>query len=440
MSDALIADKFSLPSSWGIEILNNLTELIIDGTHFTPNYVEAGVPFLRVTDIQDKSINFDNLKFISPEEHKLLSKRCNPVRGDILYSKNGTIGIPKIVDWDWEFSVFVSLCLIKLSKSKLNPEYLKFILQSDIIKWQIHRRAKQGTVTNLHLEEIRELELPALKLPHQRKIARILTTVDNIIEKTEAAIAKYKAIKQGMMHDLFTRGIDVKTGKLRPKFEDAPELYKESELGWIPKEWEVKRLDEIGCIISGGTPSSNIPDYWNGSIIWVTPADLSKLKFGYIADSERKITSFGLKNSSALLIPQRSIVLSSRAPIGYCAIVEKDFTTNQGCKSLALFEGNSAEFFYYNIVNHVSRIKLKGEGTTFAEISKKALEKIPFVWCKPKEQTEIAKRLISIDNHTQNEESFLAKYQKIKSGLMQDLLTGKKEVTPDPEDYKEMEN
>ena len=83
-------------------------------------------------------------------------------------------------------------------------------------------------------------------LPQQRKIANILSTCDEVIEKTEAAIAKYQALKQGMLHDLFTRGIDVKTGKLRPSYQDAPELYKESDLGLIPKDWEVKDLGDVG--------------------------------------------------------------------------------------------------------------------------------------------------------------------------------------------------
>jgi type I restriction enzyme S subunit len=86
-----------------------------------------------------------------------------------------------------------------------------------------------------------------LHYPHSpnKKIAKILSTCDEVIEKTEAAIAKYKAIKQGMMHDLFTRGIDTATGKIRPSYQEASELYKESALGMIPKEWEVKRLEDV---------------------------------------------------------------------------------------------------------------------------------------------------------------------------------------------------
>lgn len=415
-----------------------------NGINKDKNAFGKGVPFVNLLDIYGKeSISREPAGLVQVTENEI--RNYDLKKGDILFARSSVkpegVGQTCVVLRNFDRIVYSGFIIrYRQFDQKIWYQYAKYCFDNPIVRRSVLAKSTVSANTNINQESLKTITVPLPPLPHQRKIARILTTVDNIIEKTEAAIEKYKAIKQGMMHDLFTRGIDVKTGKLRPKFEDAPELYKESELGWIPKEWEVKRLDEIGSIISGGTPSSNIPDYWNGSIIWVTPADLSKLKFGYIADSERKITSFGLKNSSALLIPQRSIVLSSRAPIGYCAIVEKDFTTNQGCKSLALFEGNSAEFYYYNIVNHVNRIKIKGEGTTFAEISKKALEKIPFVWSKPKEQAEIAKRLRSNDKHTQIEEYYLNKYQKLKSGLMQDLLTGKKEVTPDPEDYKDSEN
>ena len=271
-------------------------------------------------------------------------------------------------------------------------------------------------------------------LPQQKKIAKILSTCDAVIEKTEAAIAKYQNIKQGMMHDLFTRGIDLATGKLRPTPEQAPDLYKDSELGKIPRDWEVKRLDEIGQVISGGTPSSTVGEFWGGNILWVTPADLSTLKFGEVTNTERKITMQGLNSSSALMISKNSIVLSSRAPIGYCAIVKEDFTTNQGCKSISPNLDNVPEFFYYNIVQHVHRIKLKGEGTTFAEISKKELEKLKFVKPLEQEQLEISKRLKSIDEKLKVENTNLTKQNQIKSGLMQDLLTGKVEVKVEQEE------
>jgi type I restriction enzyme S subunit len=201
-----------LPKDWDDELLENLTEKIIDGTHATPRYTEVGVPFLRVTDIQDRLINFNNLKYISRKEHEELIKRCKPEYGDILYSKNGTVGIPKVVDWKWEFSIFVSLALIKPKKNIVYNKYLYYLLQSFLVSRQIMKRAKQGTVTNLHLEEIREFIIPLPKYEEQILIANALTAIDNKINKEEEYLEKLETIKKGLMQDLLT-------GKVRVKVE-----------------------------------------------------------------------------------------------------------------------------------------------------------------------------------------------------------------------------
>jgi len=113
--------------------------------------------------------------------------------------------------------------------------------------------------------------------------------------------------------------------------------------------WELKQLDEIGAICSGSTPSTTNPGYWDGDIIWVTPNDLSKLNTPYLKTSNKKITQQGLKSCSAQMIPAGSIILSSRAPIGYVAIATTECCTNQGCKSFNLKQEYNSEFVYYNL-------------------------------------------------------------------------------------------
>ena len=183
------------------------------GTHFTPIYTESGVPFLRVTDVQTNKINFDKIKFISSNEHNLLIKRCNPEKGDILYSKNGTIGIPKIVDWDWEFSIFVSLALIKPKQEKIKSEYLLLLLPEEIIWSQIRQRAKQGTVTNLHLEEIREFLIPLPNKTEQELIFKMGNAINNKLKSEQSTLAKYQQLKTGLMQDLLTGKVEVSVEK-----------------------------------------------------------------------------------------------------------------------------------------------------------------------------------------------------------------------------------
>ena len=133
------------------------------------------------------------------------------------------------------------------------------------------------------------------------------------------------------------------------------------------------RLDEMSEIVSGSTPATGVSAFWNGGIVWVTPYDLSRLGSPYLVDSAKKITPSGLAGSSTHVSPANSLVMSSRAPIGYLALPIVDFCTNQGCKTFKLKPEIHPVFAYYNVAFNMQKIKNLGEGTTFAEISKTAL-------------------------------------------------------------------
>lgn len=261
----------------------------------------------------------------------------------------------------------------------------------------------------------------------QLKIAEILSTVDRAIEQTEALIAKHQRIKAGLMQDLLTRGID-EEGNIRT--EETHE-FKDSPLGRIPVEWEIKRISEIGSIFTGTTPSTFNQTFWNGEIVWVTPHDLSKLTTPYLVNSAKKIAAKGLKSYSLNLLPAGSIIISSRAPIGYIAISKMSFCTNQGCKSIKLKEEFVPEFIYYNMALNINWIKQLGEGTTFAEISKDALSAIKLAVPTSKyEQTEISNIIRTVDLGVEHWQNNYRKLRSLKTALMQDLLTGKVRVTP----------
>ena len=173
---------------WPTFELSEVTTKITDGAHFTPTYVETGVPFLRVTDITESNTS---KKFIPQDEHDELIKRCRPEKGDVLYSKNGTIGIAKLVDWDWAFSIFVSLCLIKPKKELLDPHYLKCFLNSDTAYAQATARSKSGTVTNLHLVDIKTIKIPLPPLATQQAIVAEIEAEQALVAANRELIARF---------------------------------------------------------------------------------------------------------------------------------------------------------------------------------------------------------------------------------------------------------
>lgn len=189
----------------------------------------------------------------------------------------------------------------------------------------------------------------------------------------------------------------------------------------VPEGWEKKKLEDIAKIISGSTPSTNNSKYWNGDIVWITPDDLS-CGDKYLYTSKRKITKQGLMNSSVAMINQNSVVVSSRAPIGYISIIKVPYTTNQGCKSLKLHKSN-AEYIYYSLFTLISRMKALGTGTTFQEITKKQLESIDiYLPISSAEQSNIAAILSTCDEAIEKTDAKIEKLKSIKQGLMQDLF------------------
>lgn len=158
----------------------------------------------------------------------------------------------------------------------------------------------------------------------------------------------------------------------------------------------VKNLGEVCHVIGGGTPKTNISEYWKGDIVWITPKDLGKLKETEISRSFKMISAEGLKESSARLLPKGSVILSSRAPIGYVAIAGVDLATNQGCRSFICDEGKIFnKYLYYFLLKNREYLNQLGGGSTFKEISGSTLKNIEISLPSIEEQKKIVARLDS---------------------------------------------
>lgn len=201
------------------------------------------------------------------------------------------------------------------------------------------------------------------------------------------------------------------------------EGYKMTEIGEIPKEWEVKKLGDVVEVISGATPKTNINEYWdNGDIYWATPTDITS-NGKYIYKTEKSITESGLKNCSAKLLPIGSILMSSRATIGERCINNVPMATNQGFKSLICKSEVNNEFIYYYVDILKERLIGLASGSTFLEVSKKVVEDIKIAIPNLKEQEKIALILSTVDEQIDNVDALIEKNKELKKGLMKTLLT-----------------
>ncbi|WP_051884792.1 restriction endonuclease subunit S [Chryseobacterium luteum] len=190
--------------------------------------------------------------------------------------------------------------------------------------------------------------------------------------------------------------------------------------------WKTYKLGEIAKIIGGGTPSTSKEEYWNGEIGWLTPRDLTGYSYKYISKGERNITAIGLKNSSARLMKEGTVLMTSRAPIGYLAIAGNELCTNQGFKSFIVNEDKiNNEYLYYLLKNNISRIKSLGTGSTFAEVSASILKELEIQAPELTTQNQIAEILSSLDDKLELLQQMNQTLENIAQEIFENMLVTK---------------
>lgn len=232
-----------------------------NGMAFKPSdWKKEGIKIVRIEQINNPMSKYDYFQGIIPNENKIES-------GDIVFAWSATI---KVIIWKNGNAVLNQHLFKVVPKGGFDLLFLYYLIDLSIPK--LCENSHGSTMKHIKRSDLNTYIVKVPDSPTQKRIAKIFSTVDGQIEKTDAIIAKYQAIKQGMLHDLFTRGIDLTTGKLRPTPEQAPELYKPSPLGLIPKDWNYKTLKNITLVNQGlQIPiSSRYKDYKDNRYLYIT--------------------------------------------------------------------------------------------------------------------------------------------------------------------------
>lgn len=435
-------------SEWGSVELRNLFDLSIPGEWgnapdgINDTYVLRAADFTKDCKLKTEI----GAPRVIPTS-KLIQRRLE--KGDLLLEKSGgspdqPVGRVVYFNRDGDnFSLSNFLQLLRVNK-KFDSLWAYYLLTALYDSNVVLRYQQQTTgIINFKLEEyLSEMVDAPFSIGEQQKIANILSTVDKLIENTQTLIDKYTAIKQGMMADLFTRGIDLSPGpdgtpasnpnygQLRPSVKDTPDLYKETELGCVPKDWDVVLMDKYASRGSGHTPSKSFPEYWNGGIKWVSLADSSKLDNLYIYDTDKEISELGLSNSSATKHPAGTVILSRDAGIGKSAILGEVMAVSQHFMAWRCGSNADSYFLYFWMQYMKPSFENIAMGSTIPTIGLDYFKRLKIaVPSTTQEQIMIGQRILSVHESICKYAVELKKYQIIKKGLMQDLLAGKVKVS-----------
>ena len=351
--------------------------------------------------------------------------------GDILITKAGPVhrvGVVAYVDkTPPKMLVSGKMTLLRTDKS-YDARFISYALSTEFSQKPLKENTTgmASSQTNFTHETLKEVPLfVPNQLPEQQKIATILSSVDDVIENVQAQIDKLKDLKTGMMQELLTKGIG------HTEFKDSP-------VGRIPVGWDSKLLDQVARRGSGHTPDKKKPEYWNDGVKWVSLTDSYRLDQLFISDTDKKISDLGIDNSSAVLHPEGTVVMSRDAGIGKSAITTNEMAVSQHFMAWVCGDLLNNYFLYYLLQHWKPQFEAIAMGSTIKTIGLPYFKKLQIPVPPIEEQKHIANSIKSVDMKIFVLEGKSSKYRDAKKALMQDLLTGTVRVNVDNQHKEEV--
>ena len=397
--------EFMNDGEWKETSLNKISPSIFDGTHQTPKYTKEGIPFFSVENIVSGSDN----KFISREDYLYETRNNKPGYGDVLITRIGSIGIPKVVDWKYEFSVYVTLAVIKKS-SNFDSNYLGFYIQSNRFQQEIKRRSLlKAAPQKINMNELRlcEVLLPP-KVKEQQKIANCLSSLDEVINAETKKLDLLIEHKKGLLQQLFPQ-----EGEVQPKYR-FPEFKNEGD-------WKQTILDAIA-------------DYANGKAHEKEISKTGKYKVvnSKFISTEGEVVKYSDSVNLETKIGDILMVLSdipNGKALAKCFYVDKDdtYTVNQRiCKITT--RGVNSVFLFYQLNRNKYFLRFD-DGAKQTNLRKDAVLNCPILKpTNPKEQDKIANTLVSANDLIIEQRRKIDSLQNHKKGLLQQLFPNINEV------------
>ena len=391
-----------IPEEWGLSTVGAEFEIQLGKMLDAEKNKGTLKPYLGNKAVQWDKIDITNLPLVAMSASDL--RRFRLQRGDLLVCEGGEVARAAI--WDAP----IEECYYQKALHRLRPRrgYDARLLLAFLRYWTyrgiLADHVTQTSIAHLPQEKLARLSLPAPKQEEQRAIATALSDVNDLISSLDKLIAKKRDVRQAAMQQLLT-------GRRR--------------LPGLGGNWEHASLGSLVRVVGGGTPKTDVAEYWDGRIGWCTPSDVTACRGKYLSATARTITQQGLRASAAQLLPVGALLLCSRATIGEVRIAAIETCTNQGFKSLVCGDRVNNEYLYYAILMMKPRMVEKASGSTFLELSKKDTELLELPLPDLDEQVAIASVLSDMDAEIEALERRRDKTRLLKQGMMQELLTGR---------------
>lgn len=347
--------------------LADVCSLIADCPHNTAPESDAGYAFAVGTKaIANGRIDFTQARAVSVETFATWTMRAVPEPGDLILCREAPVGPVALVPTTPRVCLGQRTVLLRPNRQRVVPEYLLYALLSPRVQASLRDLSEGSTVAHLNVAEIRRFELSLAPLEEQQRIVGVLGALDDKIDSNCQLAGVLEETAAALFRARFVHFVGAE------EFED-------SELGPIPRGWRTQPIGDVLRVVGGSTPSTKQPAFWNGGHCWITPKDLSGAVSPIVLDTARHVTDEGIAQITSRLLPSRTVLLSSRAPVGYTAVSFVPIAVNQGFIAIPPTNSVPSEFVYFWLRERMDEIKAHAGGTTFAEISKRAFRPLPMI-------------------------------------------------------------
>jgi type I restriction enzyme, S subunit len=377
-----------LSSTWREIPLNDLVVDIFDRRGLTPrklgsDFIDSGHRVISAKHIKGRRIDLSAGEDRFVDEQIYRKWMAAPLlEGDVILTSEAPLAEPAYVTDRREWCIGQRLFAIRSDAELLSGRFLFYALQSRKVRHDILSRATGTTVAGIRQPELRRVLIPVPSVPEQRAIAHVLGTIDDKIELNRKMNETLEELARTIFKSWF-----VDFGPVRAKSEGRqpfgmnaetaalfPDSFDESELGPIPKGWNVARLSDRVELLSGGTPKTSISEYWNGSIPWIAAADTAAGPF--VIDTQKHISDLGVQKSATKILPIHTVVITARGTVGNLVISGAEMAMNQSCYGVR-GTGSLGQFTVYCLLrSEVAKLKFMVHGTIFDTITRETFARI----------------------------------------------------------------
>ncbi len=421
----------AIPRHWMVKRVRQSCSRVTDGAHISPDTTSSDFPFVSTVDIRGGAIDFDECLRTSASSYAYMERTgCRPNHGDVLFSKDGTVGTTAVVTTDREFAVASSLVILSPARGELDASWLEYWLNGAFTKEQIELLLSGAALRRISVAKVGRLFLilPP-ELGEQRAIAAFLdretARIDGLVAKKERLIELLQEQRTALITRAVTKGLDPNV----PMKDSGVEW-----LGEIPAHWEAERIKWAARMVSGHTPDKKVESYWQGGDIpWVSLADTGQLReVDHIATTAVMTTSDGIAHSSAHVLPAGTVVFSRDATIGLCAITRAGMAVSQHFIGWVCSSHLQPEYLLFVLRAMTQELERLTMGATVRTIGMPDVKSLATPIPPLPEQKEIVRHVLyrraQIDSLVAKVRDAIDRLKELRTALISAAVTGKIDV------------